>query len=527
MNLFFATRGLVLGLASVTVVLSGCLNDLGSSDSGNLSIGAGLPLYSPVCKAHSGPIVDPATGYVSTVCDLLVAKGPRPVNEPSIAINPKDPLNLIAGANDYGPGDSWAGVYVSKDGGHKWTQGYIPGYPKDTRPSPLTGHTTAGDAVIAFAPDGTAYYAGLAFRRATVGGSGTLVGGASLTYIDGASLFVARSRDGGTTWDQIVVPQIGIGAELLAVTPAQVALIESMILHDKEWITVGPDGTVYMTWTAYKFSVVAPDASTASYLAFEAPIKLTKSVDQGKTWSDPITLSSAKVNQGSVPVVAPDGTLVVAWASYGDDLEEKVAQMVVRTSHDKGATFSSPVTVATLKSVEPAHRTRTGTFPSLAVDTSDEAHRGRLGMVWAGNVTGDADVFLSQSLDAGATWTEPIRVNQDPIGNGRAQYMPFVAAAPDGTLHVVYFDGREDVRNTLIGVYVASTSDGKAFVEQAVTDAPFVADQDGFNGANFLGDYLGMAASARGVYPIWPDTRSARSATGDSDLYTVHLVASK
>ncbi|MGH9187801.1 MAG: hypothetical protein ACRD0U_18645, partial [Acidimicrobiales bacterium] len=44
-----------------------------------------------------------------------------PANETSIAINPTDPNNVIAGANDYESGvDSVMGVYVSFDGGHTW-----------------------------------------------------------------------------------------------------------------------------------------------------------------------------------------------------------------------------------------------------------------------------------------------------------------------------------------------------------------------------------------------------------------------
>lgn len=524
---------------TVAVSLSGCLQNLGGGDLANDALGT-LPAFERVCQPHDGPAINPETGAIATICNLHVAKGARPVNEPSIAINPKDPLNLIAGANDYNLAMSdgypftrtvWTGVYVSKDGGHTWKQGWIPGYPGGPVSS-LTGQTDAGDAAIAFAPDGTAYYAGIAFKRTSASAGQQLVGGAAAYVFEGPTLFIARSRDGGTTWDQIATPVKGVGPLVTVLTPVGYADVGATLFQDKEMITVGPDGTVYVTWTSYTFSyadVVTP-LGRQTQGDYTAPIMMIKSTDAGTTWSQPVKLSQATDNQGSIPAVTPDGRLVVAWSEFPDHKEE-TTRILVRTSDDKGATFSAPVKVAEFSTVQPTHRTRTGSFPSLAVDTSSGEHRGRLSLVWAGNVTGDHDVYLSQSMD-GKVWSAPVRVNQDPVGNGRPQYMPWVAVGPDGTTHIVYFDGRDDVRNLLIGVYLASTQDGVNFVDRPATDAPFAADPDGFAPDNFLGDYLGIAASDRGVYPIWPDTRTAKNpntqqdlgrSAGDLDLFTAHF----
>src|SRR5688572_8863516 len=63
-------------------------------------------------------------------------------NEPSIAASTRNPLHLIAGANDYRTvdlpglpgdeiGDAWLGLFKSLDGGQRWTSNLLPGYPQD------------------------------------------------------------------------------------------------------------------------------------------------------------------------------------------------------------------------------------------------------------------------------------------------------------------------------------------------------------------------------------------------------------
>ena len=55
-------------------------------------------------------------------------------NEPHLAINPQNHLNIVAGSNDYNTPrqDAWPGYYTTFDGGKTWTEELIPGYPGDS-----------------------------------------------------------------------------------------------------------------------------------------------------------------------------------------------------------------------------------------------------------------------------------------------------------------------------------------------------------------------------------------------------------
>ena len=84
-------------------------------------------------------------------------------NEPTLAINPTDPNNIVAAANDYNTptGVPWCGFYTSFDGGETWREGLVPGYPDDSGTSELSGFQGAGDPVLATSSSGEFYLAGI------------------------------------------------------------------------------------------------------------------------------------------------------------------------------------------------------------------------------------------------------------------------------------------------------------------------------------------------------------------------------
>jgi hypothetical protein len=140
--------------------------------------------------------------------------------------------SAIVAPNPSGPGLVFLqllfGAYsVSKDNGKSWTSAYFP---------PVPGSTfTFGDPVLAVAPNGTAYFSQLG---ADAKGNSTVQ--------------VNRSTDGGITWSPGIVVAIDPGS-------------------DKEWMAVGPDGVVYVTWTSFQ-----NDGSSQ--------LRFAKSTDEGKTW---------------------------------------------------------------------------------------------------------------------------------------------------------------------------------------------------------------------------------------------------
>lgn len=413
-----------------------------------------------------------------------------PANEVAIAINPTDPDNLIAGAKDYtpGPGDYvWAGYYWSTDGGKSWGNGHIDGWP-DGPESVLTGYEGSSDPVVCFDGDGNAYYSSLAYNRQP-----------SIDPLTGRllknAIWIAKSTDKGATY-----PEIYIVAETK----------DLVTFHDKQWFAIDQEnGNIYFVWAMY-------EAATAQ-------IVFTRSTDGGESWSPllPISLISTSVargNQGAVISIGPDGIIYVTWIDFDDDT------IKFSYSTDYGQTFSAAAAIADVVPIPsplPNSEFRTPTLLSMAVDCSNGSNKGAIYIVWNDYRNDDADILLIVSFDGGATWTEPVRVNDDELRNEKDQFFPWVNVSPTGDVHVVFYDRRNDPENYLVGCYYAHSSNDTDFhTNLRITDFSFDGRYSYHqNGYEFIGDYIGVTSCENKVFPIWCDTRKE-----EADIYTAIIL---
>jgi hypothetical protein len=444
-------------------------------------------------------------GSATNVQVNQVFPGPFPTNkqnEPSLAQNPTNSLNLIAGSNDeiaeppctnttmsscpFVAGISNSGFYASSDGGLTWPcQGLI---------DLSAFHEYAfGDPSQAFDSKGNAYYGTLAFPHPPT--TAELATGLQPDF------FVAKSTDGGCSY----------------ISAAKVSGSSPAIFDDKDAITADANpsspfhDTVYAAWTKF---VTGGDQ-----------IVFSRSSDGGATWSNPLPISPGYNNnhvggrQGAAVKVGPDGTVYVVWL----DTVDKQAVERLSISLDGGRTFPRQnITVATVTDdfVSPApgssFRQDARVFPSFSI-----APDGTLYVAWS-NRTGDpsnghAVVLVTKSTNGGLTWSTPV-----VAGNvkGRSAFFASVATDPSGNVDVV-FQALDDVpTGTAPGAGVVhydayltqSTNGGTSFGSpQKISRA--TSDPDGSStnslAAQFLGDYITAVADASHVYAVWTDSRNA------------------
>lgn len=418
-----------------------------------------------------------------------------PANEVTIAINPKNPKNLIAGAKDYtlGPREGrdgyrvWSGYYWSRNGGKTWGNGLM-GYP-DIENSVLGNYDEISDPVVVFGPDGTAYYSGLAYNYETK----QVLEFPRPKIIDNG-IYVAKSTDGGETYSQISF------------------VIESptgQIFHDKQWFTVDPyTGYIYVTWTMIE--------------SFRARVVFARSTDSGLTWEPPRDISrwfdAPRQSSGSMPVVGPDGTIYVAWIDFN------AGSLMLSVSRDQGLTW--PIFAESIMNIEPipyqleGNDYRTPTIPSMAVDRSNSDTAGNIYIVWNDYRNGNSDILLTRSENGGNSWSEPIKVNDDHNSTAD-QFFPWISVSPEGDVHVVFYDKRDDPDNYLLEVYYAHSKKGVIFDKnwKITTNSSNPAYSYHQSGNIFIGDYIGIDSSANNAYAIWTDTRK-----GEADAFTAVIV---
>ena len=438
--------------------------------------------------------------------------------EPSLAVNPKDPEHLILGVIDYNfPGIT---TYNTIDGGATWKGPYQVKYPSDDLGA-------AGDPVIAFDREGNAYAAAISVdvEEFTIRNS---VGDAAVSSIP-----IAVSSDGGFTWSE---PIASIKSHVDTGTPivdAEGRTTYELLLPflDKPWVAVGPSrdnpdqDVIYVTYT--KFLTRFPVLFLFDVEAFvlvprtETSIELVRSEDGGLTWSDPVTVSPIVVStpgedapkrvvQGSQPAVAPDGTLYVNWLdSTDDDSFKGRAEIHVAMSEDNGRTFDTHMAS---DFDEPGFSPRNtffrywgAAFPQISTGPQGEVYVAYMARP-PDKKTDDGDIYFVASVDKGETWTLKKSLNDDKTN--RLQFFPSISAGPDGTIHAMWGDMRDDPVETRYHIYYASSDDGgKTWIENArVTDFPSNPNY-AFPGGAFIGDYFTIKATEDDVYMAWPDAR--------------------
>jgi hypothetical protein len=465
--------------------------------------------------------------------------------EETIAINPTNPNNLIAGQNDSRVGFNHCGYDWSFDGGKTWGDMVPPFWQFQLG----DGHTAdaCSDPTATFDADGNAYAGGLLFDVASP-----------------ANAFVVAKSNAG------------IGGRFFH-TPAPLSFQEYRnaplgviandtdpnIFNDKEFIVADAGSAspkknnVYATWTRFS--------------ATNSPIYFSQSTNGGATWSPGIEISganptlctdfSASANacdqdQGSHPIVGPDGAVYVAFGNYnlpGFGVEQVlVVSCPASADCSLPASWTAPVKVGDMLELHPVGPSAEGcpagrqclppngyrvpmvTSISASVDRNNTLYvswtDGRnLGPNCQGSAATatppcDSDILYAYSTDGGANWSASH--NLTPAGS--AQWQSWSSVAPDGSkLWVGYydrsygnceFDGCNDI--TLAKVENAASATPKVSFSRLTTSSmPNLTPANNPIQAGFLGDYMWVATDANGKASVtWADTRGL-GGTVEEDVY--------
>jgi hypothetical protein len=492
--------------------------------------------------------------------------------EPHVAVDPLDPDHLVMGTIDYNfPGIS---TYTSFDGGETWDGPHQIRYFQED----LTG---AGDPVVAFGQDGTVYVTMISlgleeFRIGTIASFTEVSSMIVATSLDGGITWsdpvsAARSsvvttsnpdtegKERGTITSEFLdKPWLTVGPnpddpsrDIIHLTYTEFATTYGLLYADELPFLSNPftettiryvrslDGG--MTWsTPIAVSPTVLQAEGASEEG-EGGFAQTGATDDegfpiesggGQAGQQPTTITqilqeqgpavfeSDRTVQGSQPQVMSDGTVVVAYLdTTNDGVQKGLASIMVTTSTD-GVNWTRPTLAAAFR--EPRFSPRSSTFrwwgtafPQLAVGPDEEIYVA-VTFKPTDKPSDDGDVFFLRSTDKGTTWDAPVRLNGDDTM--RNQFYPSIDVAPDGSIHVMWGDMRDDPEEVRYHIYYTSSTDGgdswgftdeELGISSADTRVSDFASNSlrGFPGGRFIGDYFSLAATDEDVYMVWADTR--------------------
>jgi len=406
--------------------------------------------------------LNPSSGFAQSPYPNVKISAEDGPNEVCIAINPLDVNNIVAAANI----DAY---YYSFDGGLTWAV------------RKLTSNLGVwGDPCVVPDTKGNFYYFHLANSID------------SKIWLD--RIVCQKSTDGGISWSQ----------------PGTYMGINAPHLQDKEWAAVDLTysfyrNNIYVAWTQCPHTEFFDEpASTYPPNDSGSNIIFSYSTNEGETWSKRTRLNKTPGSMcfnaentvlGAIPCVGANGEVYVAWVSPKGIFLDK--------STNGGASWlDNDIKAVDLPGSFKFHVPgiyRVFGFPSMASDFSFGPFDGTVYISWADqrNGTDNTDIWIIKSVDAGISWSKPLKVNDDT--GRRHQFFNWMTIDQStGYIYIVFYDRRNYVDNRT-DVYLArSTDGGNTFTNERISKSPFSPSE-----ITFMGDYTGISAVDGVIRPIW------------------------
>jgi hypothetical protein len=340
---------------------------------------------------------------------------------------------------------------------------------------------------------------------AAVGATGRIYATALDT---GAGIVARSSSDGGTSWSRV--------RRIATQTPSAV--------FDKPTVTADAQrrNAAYAVWEQY------PVSAGQSPIAGDTALSVTG--DGGRSWSKPRIILRHADAFGPMTtnlLAGREAGVLYALSLWIHGPEPGVgepSEILLQRSSDGGLTWTRPTHAGTVRSAWTALRDpATGkqirpSVPSFALDPRS----GRLYAVWADDrfsASPDIDHVVMSSSPDGRRWSAPRRI--DPASAALA-IIPSVAAGADGTLAISYFSVSAKASKTTYWL-ARSRDGGRSFTRArmaaafSLADAPFLTGNPALlvPGGYFLGDYMGLTATAKGFTSAFVTANRTRKNPSD------------
>jgi hypothetical protein len=350
------------------------------------------------------------------------------------------------------------GVYATTDGGQSW-------YGSDT---------CAGDPI--------GFHGGE--PGITIDKNGTFI----LTRIGRSpfkGLFSHYSEDNGLTWS------------------AQKAISTD----DLERATLGTDAVTISPYYGRSYAV---------WVSFAPPFPLTIAYtdDGAQNWSTPAAINNPpNRSAGGDVAIGPDGQVYACWAGVTETAPFKEIYAGFAASYDGGQSWTISEDAFAISGItgvlQNKANIRVNGLPNIAADTTHGPYRGSIYIVTGEKdllpAGSDPDIILHRSTDGGQTWSEGIRVNQDPLNNGRTQYFPGIEVDATGAIDIIFYDDRNTTADST-GVFLArSTDGGNTWTEYEISDHNFRPAPIGGLGQGYQGDNIDITSTNTTLWPVWMD----------------------
>ena len=166
----------------------------------------------------------------------------------------------------------------------------------------------------------------------------------------------------------------------------------------------------------------------------------------------------------------------------------------------------------------------------LSWDKSGGANNGRVYLAYTEetvNENNDMDILVRFSNNNGATWSAPVKANDDVTT--RSQFLPRIEVdQTTGYVAVAFYDARNSAGNNTTQVFGAVSFNGGTSFATNELISQGTSNSGTFANGNDYGDYNGLAFHSGKYFYIWSDNSNftadnPNSANSSPDIYTAKV----
>ncbi len=303
---------------------------------------------------------------------------------------------------------------------------------------------------------------------------------------DSGEIWLHHSSDGGNNWTaRARIWNAGEDPELPM---------------DRPWLAVGKNnGELFITTTSANWNPL-PNRPFFKY-----------SLDTGNTWSSSRYMDTTLSLVGNLiavpmatPAIGPNNNWFSIYPSYVSS-QNIYPQYFLAKSTNSGTNWTYSTVHAGLNGT-PDTLHKSGY--RISIDPSNAQH---MAFAWVSFLNGDADIYVLHSENGGSTWSAPVRVNGDGIGNGKSQDLVWITHSPQGKLIATWRDrrnaGGSGYRQAAEIMCSVSTNNGATWGNNFTLSDVSAAydpllDQSG-------NDFMTCVADSDSISAVWGDSRGS------------------
>ncbi len=275
--------------------------------------------------------------------------------------------------------------------------------------------------------------------------------------------------------------------------------------EDKGTLNIDPNsqsnfhGRLYLSWVDI---VNSPRTVRCSY-----------SIDNGANWSQPIVVNpNPPTNStGTSIAISSEGKVYLCWAGYTPTSPFHEDYIGFGSSTDGGASWNINQNIIDMNGIagllSAKSNIKVNGLPQIEIDNSGGSRNGWLYIITteinnppAGS---DPDIILHRSTDGGSSWSPGIRVNQDPLNDGKIQYFPHLNLDDMGTLNILFYDDRNTTSDSAMVFISRSTDGGDTWSEFEIINTTFKPKPITGGVSGYQGDHISLVTNNDNINAFW------------------------